>query len=238
VGLEVRQDGGVACLFARDIMCYGAFYIHNVMKHMVFTKINFDDDDRFEYYLDLMKRWYVPSVGSQLDQDFRLGFIVSDRHRDVVRSLFGGRADFFRSIDDACNFAISEGVNIQTRHDCDDWMHEGYTRRIKELYRENESRGSFLVSSVLYKFVMSSGILYSCGSLSCDDGFVSPFLSLCQVEAKHFVHERNHRHMGFIGEVFCVRGYTMQVIHGGNSLAKVWGRSVPCAGSFPDPHKI
>ena len=237
----MRQSGAAHFfyrLFACDIMCCGAFYIHNVMKHMIFTRIRFDDDDRFEYYLDLMKRWYVPSVESQLDQDFRLGFIVRDRHRGVVGSLFGGRAYFFGSEGEAGSFAISEGINIQTRHDCDDWMHEGYTRRVKEVYRENESRGSFLVSSVLYKFDVSSGILYSCGSISGGDGFIGPFLSLCQVEVKHYVRERNHRRMGFIGEVFCIRGYTMQVMHGGNSLAVVWDLAVPCAGSFPDPHKI
>lgn len=205
------------------------------MRHVIFTRMNFEEDGLFEYYLELMKRWYVPSVESQVDQDFGLAIIANKRHHGCLGLLLGKRAEFFVSMGSASRYAFSKSVSIQTRHDCDDWMHEGYTKRIKELYPVG-SDGTLVVNSILYKFDVLRGDLRRRFIPYEDDGFVTSFVSLCQSRVVSFVYERHHRDLGCLGKVVCIDGYTMQVVHGRNSYANVDPRTtVICPGRYPSP---
>ena len=47
------------------------------MKHLIVTRCNFKDDERFNKYFSAMKKYYIPSINSQTDK------IISSAASDV-----------------------------------------------------------------------------------------------------------------------------------------------------------
>ncbi len=67
------------------------------MNHIVLTRINFDDDNRFHDYFEVMKNTYIPSIKSQRNKNFKIGFIIKERHIHFLKPFFGDEALYFKS---------------------------------------------------------------------------------------------------------------------------------------------
>lgn len=208
------------------------------MSHILVTRMGFDDDGAFERYFALMEEWYAPSVRGQSCGDFRLAFIVRKRHEGALKAYWGGDTLCFGSRSLLKEYVVENGVGIQTRHDCDDWMHRDYLKRVRELCDEKASLGRFVVHSRVYKFDVSSGVLYlgvPVGRIDPSRIFVTQFMTLFQSEVDMGVFDMRHRDFCSFENIFMIDGYTMQVVHGGNSYGSITRDDVPCVGSFPVP---
>ena len=46
------------------------------MKHLIVTRCNFKDDERFNKYFSAMKKYYIPSINSQTDKNFKTDMLT------------------------------------------------------------------------------------------------------------------------------------------------------------------
>ena len=193
------------------------------MKHIIITRIKFDDNQLFEKYFDVMKNTYVPSINSQTNKNFEIGFIINENHIPIVSKLFDNqKINFFTSYDLAKKYCYDNNFELQTRHDCDDWMKEDYVNKIQEVYKEKiNSFDNFIIHSKVTKLDFHTNDLYSHGINY--DNFISMFLTLCQKKVNHFVYDENHRHMNKVtNNIFLLDGgYTRLVIHGNNIYSHI-----------------
>jgi glycosyltransferase involved in cell wall biosynthesis len=193
------------------------------MKHIIITRIKFDDNQLFEKYFDVMKNTYVPSINSQTNKNFEIGFIINENHIPIVSKLFDNqKINFFTSYDLAKKYCYDNNFELQTRHDCDDWMKEDYVNKIQEVYKEKiNSFDNFIIHSKVTKLDFHTNDLYSHGINY--DNFISMFLTLCQKKVNHFVYDENHRHMNKLtNNIFLLDGgYTRLVIHSNNIYSHI-----------------
>jgi len=185
------------------------------MKHTIFTRINFEDKKLRDEYLAITKDVLIPSLKSQTNQNFTWIILTSDA--DYLRK----ELDYpFITVDDGgeyIRYAINNGINIQTRHDCDDYMAPDYIETIQELYSRNiKLIDSFLIQSQPLKLMYHEDIIKKIKpyhSKRC-----SMHLSLCQKNVVHHINERKHGQMHEIAShVITLReGITKWVIHGNN----------------------
>jgi hypothetical protein len=194
------------------------------MKHLVITRMNFEDDQLFDHYFQVMKKTFVPSVNSQKNKNFTLVFTVNPKHVELLKPHFTVDALYFSSFDEIKNYCRENNVEIQTRHDCDDWMRNDYIEKIQELYYKNISgQDKFIIHSKVQKLNFDTGEIHDHATSYANNNFISMFLTLCQKNYENFVYDKNHRFMGEITKNITLLddGYTRLVIHGKNKLSKI-----------------
>ena len=70
------------------------------MRHIVITRINFDDNSLFQKYLEVMKETYVPSIKSQTNKNFEIAFIIKKEHIPILKNLFDNeKITYFNSFE-------------------------------------------------------------------------------------------------------------------------------------------
>lgn len=171
-----------------------------------------------------MKTTFIPSINSQTVKNFKIGFIINERHESEIKNFFSDNIIFFRSSEDAKNYCIINNIELQTRHDCDDWMKDNYIETIQKVYKENiNTSDKFLIHSKVEKLDFKSGNLYRHGNDYSKTGFISMFLTLCQKKVENFVYEKNHRHMNEITKkiILLDSGFTRLVVHGNNIFSHI-----------------
>lgn len=194
------------------------------MTHLVITRIHFDDDQLFNHYFDVMKKTYIPSIKSQTNKNFQIAFIINQRHVGIVKEQFEKEILCFNTFDEIKTYCKENNVEIQTRHDCDDWMKEDYIQKIQELYHTNiEKLDKFIIHSKVQKLNYETGEIHDHATSYLNNNFISMFLTLCQKNVEHFVYDKNHRFMGELTNniILIDGGYTRLVIHGKNKLSKI-----------------
>lgn len=195
----------------------------NDMKHAIFTRCNFQDDIGFEKYWPVMKEIYIPSLKSQTCKNFILYLNTKNpKHRAVISEQFKDCGFELAFIDFWEGNKVNKLFNIQTRHDCDDYMSSEYICRLQDVYNENiEKYDEFLIQAQPNKF-----------DFITKKEYISPirpptapcmFLSLCQKNYKKYIYQEMHtRFSKLVPTVFDIgRGYTKLVIHGNNTLSKI-----------------
>jgi len=193
------------------------------MKHIVVTRINFTDIELFKKYYNMMVEFYVPSINSQINKNFEVGFIINPSHISEIKFKLDVPVRYFDSKNDFNNYCKNENINIQTRHDCDDWMSYEYIETIQKKY--NELIGNydkFVIHSQIYKLDSKNGDLYKM-SWEYTDKLNSMFLSLCQKNVENSVLDKKHSEMHLIVDKVVTLGYglTRLVIHGDNKLSDI-----------------
>lgn len=191
------------------------------MKHIIFTRIRFNDKELMEKYLKITKDVLIPSLNSQTNKNFE--WILLVRQEDV--EYLTEQLDFpfipVYNIDMFIEYVKTNNINIQTRHDCDDWMSPDYVKVIQENYEKNIGKfDKFLVQSQpiqrMYKSRETKKLsLYH--KLRC-----SMHLSLCQKNVVNHINEKQHGQMYQItpNVISLGEGYTEWVIHGDNITIK------------------
>ena len=195
------------------------------MKHIIITRISFEDDSLFENYLNVSKQTFIPSISNQTNKNFTLGLIIKKKHIDILKSYLPNDIDvkYFNNFDECFNYTKTENYEIQTRHDCDDWMCDTYVEQIQKKCVENKDKyNSFLIQVQPYKLDFNSGIKYRM-SLRYTDKTNSMFLSMYQKNCTYSVYKEKHANMNLLAErVFNLNeGMTYLVIHDNNKLSKI-----------------
>jgi glycosyltransferase involved in cell wall biosynthesis len=194
------------------------------MKHIIVTRCFFDDDELFNKYFKIMKLVYGPSIKSQINNNFEIGFIISPKHSDKISELnLNIPVLFFDSVKSFNEYCFEKNIEIQTRHDCDDWMRNDYIENIQKQYHVNSKKyNSFLIQSQIYKHDIDSDKLYK-PKLDYDDKNTSMFLSLCQKKVTSCVLDDNHRFMyKLVDKVIDLGyGYVKLTIHNNNKLSTI-----------------
>jgi hypothetical protein len=189
------------------------------MRHLVITRISFEDDQLFSHYFEVMKQTYIPSIKSQTNKNFQIAFIINPRHVEMVNQYFESDVLYFNSFDQIKTYCKENNIEIQTRHDCDD-----YIEKIQELFNNNIQKfDKFIIHSKVQKLNYDTGEIHDHATSYLNNNFISMFLTLCQKNAEHFVYDKNHRFMGELTNniILIDGGYTRLVIHGKNKLSKI-----------------
>ena len=194
------------------------------MKHLVISRMNFEDDQLFDHYYQVMKKTFAPSINNQKNKNFTLVFTVNPKHVELLKPHFTVDTLYFSSFEEIKNYCKENNVEIQTRHDCDDWMKNDYIEKIQELYHKNiVTQDKFIIHSKVQKLNFDTGEIHDHATSYANNNFISMFLTLCQKNYENFVYDKNHRFMGEITKNITLldNGYTRLVIHGKNQLSKI-----------------
>lgn len=189
--------------------------------HTVFTRMNFENLELLNKYLAVTKSILLPSLKSQTELNFTWVVLINPEHEEYLKK----ELDFpFKAIygnSGYLEYVASTKPNIQTRHDCDDYMSATYIEKIQSLYRENINRYKCLIihaqPTLLNYETRTEKSLPKYHDKRC-----SMFLSLCQSTFKHHVNERKHGQMYEITNsiILLPEGYCKWVIHGNNKSLK------------------
>jgi len=203
---------------------HGQKRVDSNMKHLVITRMHFEDEKLFNHYFSVMKKTYIPSIKSQSNKNFQVALIINPIHVEIVKPFLDDKFIFFHSFDEIKKYCKDNQIIIQTRHDCDDWMREDYIKKIQELYFENETKyDKFIIHSRVQKLNYDTNELHEHATSYDNNNFISMFLTLCQKNVEDFVYDKNHRFMHEITKnIFLIEGgYTRLVVHGKNKLSKI-----------------
>ena len=187
------------------------------MKHTILTRMRFDDKDLMRNYLILTKNVLVPSLKSQINQNFTWILMIRKEDEDFLKSEI--EYPFITVLNDTehIKYVTDNNVDIQTRHDCDDFMFPGYIDEIQKKYIENiDNYDTFIIHSQPTKLIYNTGEVRKISTYT--DNRTSMHLSLCQRFPKYHIHERKHGQMWEISDkvIMIGEGYTQWVIHDNN----------------------
>jgi hypothetical protein len=187
------------------------------ISHCIVSRANFSDRNLLIKYLEVCKIVLLPSLKAQTCKNFK--WLIVTNEKDV--SFLQKEIDFpFFPIIGNSNFieyANSNLINIQTRHDIDDFMSNDYVEVIQKTYLSKiKLHSSFLIQAQPTKLLYpewNESKMKPYHSKRC-----SMFLSLCQLDVKNHIFERKHGQMYEITQnvITLPEGYVKWVIHGNN----------------------
>lgn len=196
------------------------------MKHILVTRASFADNNLFNEYLPVIKNLYIPCIKSQTVNNFDICLVVNEQHEKIIKQEFNDAGlnliVLVGNISVYNKWILSQNYDIQTRHDCDDWMAPNYMEYIQYQYSENKKKFSeFLIQAQPVKMDYHTGYEYRMNPYPATR--TSMFLSLCQSEVKKSIMQEQHGHypklvpnvvdMGF--------GLVKWVAHGNNISARI-----------------
>jgi len=195
------------------------------MKHIVITRAKFSSDDKFQKYFDVMKKYFIPSINSQTNKNFILGLTINPIHFPKVRELIDNKIEIIPFSDvktDFKDYVINNQINLQTRHDCDDFMKENY---IEFLQNRSESQrmslNDFIITFQPSKLDFQTGREYKHErdySKVC-----SMFSTLFQKNVSRGIMDEMHDHLTRITRnvIYINEPYVKLVIHSNNLHSKL-----------------
>jgi hypothetical protein len=191
------------------------------MTHIIIIRMKFSDKELFQKYLKISKEILSPSLKSQTNKNFIIGCIICEEDIELVKNHLD--LDFipFKNNTEFIDYVNDNNINIQTRHDMDDYMSSEYIQRIQEIYIENiEHNDVFLIHSQPIKLMFNSKEEIKMDKYN--NNRISMFVSLCQKKVKNHIFSRKHGQMYEIAEkiILLPEGYTKWVIHGDNISVK------------------
>lgn len=187
------------------------------MKHSIISRINFSDLSLLKKYLKITKEILIPQLQSQTSKNFEWLIITNAETQEILKSELDfpytpiyGNAKLFE-------YLISNNINIQTRHDCDDYMSSKYVETIQHEYLKNYKKFKcFLIQAQPTKYLFKTGAEVSMSPYH--NQRCSMFLSICQDKVQHHIFERPHGQMYEVTKniITLPEGYTKWVIHENN----------------------
>lgn len=197
------------------------------MRHIMLTRCNFSDDDLFMKYFEVMKKHFIPSIKNQTCKKFKLFITTNNKdhphHKDLIRKEFEDSGiDLDLGIKGFKQFVVEKKYNIQSRHDCDDYMAPNYIEKIQQLYNEKvESHDEFLIHAQPVKLDHNTDDEYM--GMKYSDKAPSMFLSLCQKHPnKNILQAMHGQFSALVPTVFSMgTGYVKLVIHDNNKLSVI-----------------
>jgi len=186
----------------------------NDIKHIIVSRAKFKDKELFRKYLKICKKVLVPGILNQTNKNFEWCLMINKEDVDWVTEYLGYQFTSIGDIKSFWSYVKERKLNIQTRHDIDDFMSNNYVEKIQSLYNENiDKYNQFIIHAqpLVRNFV------------SGEESHLPPygpkrnsmFLSLCQKEIKHHVFERKHGQMYEVAKhtILLPEGYTEWIRH-------------------------
>ena len=192
------------------------------MKHIILSRMRFSDKELLDKYLIVTKDILIPCLKSQTNKNFIWGLIIFEEHEEYVKNYLGLDFMSFLNIDEVASYVKDNDINIQTRHDMDDYMSSNYIEKIQNVYEDNIKKWNiFLIQSQPVRLDYHTKEEFKMGEYTNVRN--SMFLSLCQSNVKHHIFERQHGQMYEITDniISLPEGYTKWVIHGNNKSCKL-----------------
>jgi hypothetical protein len=185
-------------------------------------------------YLEVSKKTFFPSVLSQINKNFILCVIANKQHHTLIDNIINEICKDLKKekpslvflndgSTDYLNYILKENINIQTRHDCDDWMCETYVDQIQKIFFENKDKyNTFVIHGQPYKYDIIEDKKYKM-TYRYDPNNTSMFVSVCQKNCDIQLFTLKHSDVGKMGEkVFMVdEGSCHLVIHKNNKLSVI-----------------
>jgi hypothetical protein len=185
-------------------------------------------------YLEVSKKTFFPSVLSQINKNFILCVIANKQHHILIDNIINEICKDLKKekpslvflndgSTDYLNYILKENINIQTRHDCDDWMCETYVDQIQKIFFENKDKyNTFVIHGQPYKYDIIEDKKYKM-TYRYDPNNTSMFVSVCQKNCDIQLFTLKHSDVGKVGEkVFMVdEGSCHLVIHKNNKLSTI-----------------
>jgi hypothetical protein len=198
------------------------------MKHILATRVNFSNDDKFKNYFQVMKKTYIPSINSQINKNFIIGLSVNPKHYDLIRDLIDDKIDIiiFNDVKDSYkNYIIENKINLQTRHDCDDYMSPNYIDFLQNIANDkSKTLDDFIVTLQPTKLDFKTGKEY----LHERDysKICSMFSTLYQKNPKDGIYDVVHDHLRRLSRnVYYIKeNYVKLTIHENNIHSKFNGK--------------
>ncbi len=197
------------------------------MKHIIATRCSFEDSILFDKYLSVMRSVYIPSLSTQTNKNFSVYIMIHPQHKDVIENAFKDSGVHIitcvcGSLLEFSKLLMNTGAEIQTRHDCDDWMADSYIDDIQKCYlEESKLCDTFLIQAQPTKYEISSGHEYSMTKYGPFK--TSMFLSLCQKlkvrGIMDFKHNEYWKHVPVVKDL--PSGLVKWTVHGNNLTAKI-----------------
>ena len=193
----------------------------NEISHIIVSRMRFNDKLLLEKYLKITKEITVPSIKSQTNKNFIWGLIINSKDIKFVRDYLNIDFITFNSLNEFINYVKNNNINIQTRHDIDDYMSDDYVEKIQEIYKENIKKyNMFLIQAQPVKVDYNTKKETKMSKYTNIRN--SMFLSLCQKNVVNYILERNHGQMHQITNnvITLPEGYVKWIIHGNNRSCK------------------
>lgn len=191
------------------------------MKHVVISNMRFEDKELFKKYLVVTKDILIPSLQSQKNKNFLWCVLICKEDIEFIRKELNFDFLPFNDSKEYFEYVKFNNINIQTRHDIDDYMADTYIEKIQELYNENINEyDSFLIQAQPLK------VNYHTKEEVHIEAYTSTrnsmFLSLCQNSVKHHILEKQHGQFFEIcpNVITIPEGYVKWIIHGNNISCK------------------
>ena len=163
-----------------------------MLKHLVISRLWFDNIQLMDRYIDIALKTFIPSLKAQSCKDFDFGILVRKEHVSHVRKRIGIRfIPYTGGIEQFRGVAHKEGYTIQTRHDFDDWMAPGYIAEIQKIYKTNIHRyKSFVIFAQPVRMDYPSGKISKVAPYH--EKRISMFATLCQRDPVHPIYKGSH----------------------------------------------
>ena len=195
------------------------------MKHIVITRVNFSNDEKFNNYFEVMKKYYIPSLNSQTNKNFTLGLSVNPNHYQQIRDLIDRDIEIvmFNNVkEDYREYVINNNFNIQTRHDCDDYMDPDYINFIQKNIEERKSK----INNMILTF-QPTKLDYNTGKEYIHERdyskVCSMFSTLYQENVIHGIFDVMHDHLKRLSRnvFYFNNNYVKLLIHNNNLHSKL-----------------
>jgi len=192
------------------------------INHIILTRMNFSDESLLDKYLKIVKEVYVPSLKSQTNKNFRVAIITNEKILPKLKKEIDFDFIPFFNIQKFNEFVKSNNIEIQTRHDCDDYMSSNYINHIQNIFNEKKLKNKD-VSIVIHfqptKLDFHTKKEYRMGKYN--EKRNSMFLSLCQTNIINGIFDHKHGQMYKAAKevMFVDEGFVKLVVHGNNTLS-------------------
>jgi|688.fasta_scaffold78491_3 hypothetical protein len=195
------------------------------MKHIVITRVNFSNDEKFNNYFEVMKKHYIPSLNNQTNKNFILGLNVNPKHYQQIRDLIHKDIEIvtFNNVkEDYRDYVINNNINVQTRHDCDDYMVPDYINFIQKTIEDHKSK----MDSMILTF-QPTKLDYITGKEFIHERdyskVCSMFSTLYQEKVVNGIHDVMHDHLRRLTRniLYFNNNYVKLLIHNNNLHSKL-----------------
>ena len=165
------------------------------MKHLLVSRLWFDNRELMDKYIDVGMKMFIPQLKKQTYKKFDFGLLIRKEDVGYVRKKIGiDFIAFTEGIEQYRKVPGEMGYNLQTRHDFDDWMREDYIEKIQECYRENKDKyNNFVIHVQPVKVEYPS--MKEMQIPSYHEKRTSMFLTLCQKNPIIPVYKGGHGHL-------------------------------------------
>ena len=183
--------------------------------------MQFSDKELLKKYLEVTKEMLIPNLKLQTNKNFVWGVIICEEDIDYVKNFLDIEFMPFTNTNHFISYVKQNNINIQTRHDIDDYVSISYVEKIQETYLQNiNTFDKFLIQFQPKRVNYTTKKEYVMPKYN--NRMNSMFLSLCQMNITNHILENQHGEMYKIcGNIITVpEGYVKWIIHGNNITCK------------------